>query len=261
MKGLQGILIAVALGIVAAVCNWFYITGHAKDFVKVSFVVVKSGTQIDVGDRFKKSHFEKVDIPENNLGHLETVAVRWSDLDTVVGQTSPRSFSGSEILLRYDLKTPPQRDVSELLGENEVLRWVPVDQRSFTPDHVNPGNLVRFVVPMFTAAKGARGNAPPKGSAAVPQSLRQSEEFGPFEVLTLGNRRGRKEILRSRGATTGQENLIGIRVASDGPSGKEAQRLFDALRLTGNSGVQIILLSAKTPPADATPADSSRNPD
>ena len=170
MKGLQGILIAVALGIVAAVCNWFYITGHAKDFVKVSFVVVKSGTQIDVGDRFKKSHFEKVDIPENNLGHLETVAVRWSDLDTVVGQTSPRSFSGSEILLRYDLKTPPQRDVSELLGENEVLRWVPVDQRSFTPDHVNPGNLVRFVVPMFTAAKGARGNARPNGSAAAPQS-------------------------------------------------------------------------------------------
>lgn len=244
MKGLQGILIAGALGIVAAVCNWFYITSHAKDFVKVSFVVIKPGTQIDNGDRFKKSHFEKVDIPENNLGHLQIVAVRWSDLDTVVGQTAPRSFSGSEILLRDDLKTPPQRDISELLGEDEVLRWVPVDQRSFTPDHVNPGNMVRFVVPLFT---GGNGNSSGPSNAA--SNLTKSEEFGPFEVLTLGNRRGRKEILRSRGATTGQENLIGIRVSSNGPSAKESQRLFDALKLTGNSGVQIILLSAKKAPA------------
>lgn len=241
MKGLQGILIAVALGIVAAVCNWFYITSQAKDFNKVAFVVIQPGTQIDSGDRFKESHFEKVEIPENNLGNLQTIAVLWSDLDTVVGQTSPRSFSGSEILLRADLKTPPQRDISELLGENEVLRWVPVDQRSFTPDHVNPGNMVRFVVPLFT---GGNGNKP-NGASKAASNLTKSEEFGPFEVLTLGNRRGRKEILRSRGATTGQENLIGIRVSSDGPSGKEAQRLFDALRVTGNAGVQIILLSAK----------------
>lgn len=242
MKGLQGLLIAIALGIVGAVCNWFYITRQAANYEKMAFVVIRPGAQINPGDRFKESHFEPVEVPVNNLGNLETIAVRWRDLNTVIGEFATRSYSGNELLLREDLKTPPQRDLSELLGEDEVLRWVPVDQRSFAPDHVNPGNFVKFVVPMMaTVPANTAGN----GEA---QGLTESTEYGPFEILTLGNRRGRKDVLVSRGGSTGQENLIGIRVELDGPSGVEADRLFEALRLTGNRGVEVVLLSDKVKP-------------
>ena len=123
-----------------------------------------------------------------------------------------------------------------MLGEGEVLRWVPVDQRTFAPDHINPGDLVKFIV-VTSASRSVRENDP--------QALTDSSEFGPFEILTLGNRRGRKEILKLRGGSVGQENLIGIRVKESDRSGTEAERLFSALQRTGNQGVQVVLLSAR----------------
>lgn len=237
MKGMTGIVVAVALGVVAAMCNWLYLTRQAQDYERVSFVLISPATQINPGDRFKESHFERVDLPETYLGNLDQIAVRWRDLDTVVGEVATKSYTGNELLLREDLKTPPQREVSELLAEDEVLRWVPVDQRTFAPDHINPGDLVKFVVVTPTGLTAQRNNQA--------QPLSETSEFGPFEILTLGNRRGRKEILKSRGGSVGQENLIGIRVRESAESGAEADRLFAALHRTGNQGVQVVLLSAR----------------
>lgn len=248
MRGLQGIAIAAALAIVGALCNWFYITKQATSFRKVSFIVISQDASINPGDRFKESHFEKVEIPDSTLGNLEKIAVLWTDLQTVIGETASRSYQGGELLLQEDLQTPPQRKVSEELGEGEVLRWVPVDQRMFAPDHVNPGDIVKFVV----ATIGAGGN-PTNASVS-------STEFGPFEILTLGNRRGRKEVLQSRGGALGQENLIGIRVSAADKSGKEAERLFDALRRSGTQGVQVILLSSREAEPSSGAPDATVSP-
>lgn len=236
MKGILGITVALALGVVAAICNWFYLAKQARDYERVSFVLIKPATQINPGDRFKESHFEPVDLPEMYLGNLDQIAVRWRDIDTVLGEVAVKSYTGNELLLRNDLRTPPQRNLSEMLGEGEVLRWVPVDQRTFAPDHINPGDLVKFIV-VTSASRSVRENDP--------QALTDSSEFGPFEILTLGNRRGRKEILKLRGGSVGQENLIGIRVKESDRSGTEAERLFSALQRTGNQGVQVVLLSAR----------------
>lgn len=236
MRGLQGIAIAVALGIVGALCNWFYITKQASNFVKVSFVAISQDSQINPGDKFKESHFIKIDIPESNQGNLDEVAVLWRDLPTVIGEVANRPYRGGEILLQNDLQTPPQRNISEELGEGEVLRWVPVDQRTFAPDHINPGDMVKFDV--STPGRAAQGNN-------ARSTVTSTTQFGPFEILTLGNRRGKKEILKSRGGSVGQENLIGIRVEEKGKSGEEAGRLFDAMKRTGSQGVQVILLSAR----------------
>ena len=52
MKGILGITVALALGVVAAICNWFYLAKQARDYERVSFVLIKPATQIDPGDRF-----------------------------------------------------------------------------------------------------------------------------------------------------------------------------------------------------------------
>lgn len=242
MKGLQGIAIAAALGIVGAVCNWFYIARQAEGLDKVSFVIVKPDVQLNPGDRFREEHFDRVDIPRRWVGNLEQVAVAWDDRAVPVGFTAKRSYQGGEILLQQDLRTPPRRDLSEMLAENEALRWVPVDPRGFVPEHVNPGDHVSFIVPQVTATSAGSVDGV-TGAAAVPES---TQIIGPFEVLALGTRKGRREFMDGQRSSPAQENLIGIRVTlKDGTLDPKSQRLFEVLRLTENRGVQVMLHSAR----------------
>jgi hypothetical protein len=240
MKGLPGLMIAAGLGVVGAVCNWFYVSKQARDYEKVAFVTIRSDAQINVGDRFKSDHFDKVDIPKKNVGNLDQVAVTWNDAATAIGVPAARSFRGGELLLRQDLTTPAQRDLSQLLGPNEVLRWVPVDPRSFVPEHVNPGDQVSFIVPVLPGGQPTpAGNS--QNLAAAPTQI-----VGPFEILALGTRKGRREILRAAGESSGQENLVGVRVQIvNGALEAKAVQLFAVLQQTGNKGVGVMLHSAR----------------
>jgi Flp pilus assembly protein CpaB len=240
MKGVQGIIIAVGLGLAGAACNWFYIAGQARDFQKMAFVVVDPDARINLGDRFKTEHFARVDIPRPNVGSLEKTAVQWQDLETVVGMTATRSYFGGEIVLRQDLKTPAQRDLSELLREDEVSRWVPVDPRTFVPEHLNPGDRVSFVMPQFNTQAQA-------GSLDAGNNAGATQTIGPFEVLALGTRKGRREVLQAKGDSPAKESLVSIRVKllKDGGYEPRAQRLFDVLRLTNYQGVQVMLHSSR----------------
>jgi hypothetical protein len=240
MKGLQGLIIAGALGIVAAVCNWLYVNRQAAGYERVIFVGVRASAQVNAGDTFDESDFEPVAVPRQYLGDLDTRAVLWADRSTAVGLKATRSYFNDEILLVQDLTTPAQRNLSELLGENEAARWVPADPSTFVPRHFNPGDLVSFVVPVAGAAS-------PAGNSTDAPDPGLTETIGPFEILALGDRQGRTELLRSRGASAGQESKIAIRVQLKGNrlDDPAAERLFQLIRQNGYKGVEVMLYSAE----------------
>jgi len=240
MKGTQGLLIAAGLGIAGAICNWFYISQQARHYEAVSFVAIRSDAQLNLGDVFKPEHLMKVNVPAARVGDLRAVAVLWSARATVEGDTAKRSYHGGEILLRQDLKSAAKRDLSSLLGENEAVRWVPVDPRSFVPDYVNPGDRVSFIV----GGPGISRSGTSSASGRLPAA--GSETVGPFEILALGSRLGRRDYLKAEGGSVGQQSLIAIRVKlTGGRLDDKATRLFDLLRRAGDRGAKVMLLSAK----------------
>lgn len=241
MKGLQGIVIAAALGIIGAVCNWFYISRQADNYERVSFVAISPGTQLKAGDRFKKEHFTKVDIPRNQVGNLDVTAVKWRDLAAVTHMFATRSYDGSEILLQQDLKTPARQDLNKLIGKDEMVMWLSVDSRTFNPMHVNPGDRVSFKVPRFAVKNSSSINGS-DGNGAEAANSGPDELIGPFLIVSLGDRRGRREIQKAAGKSVGAENVIGIAVKKRG-NGLEpkAQRLSDILQLTNFRGIQLLL--------------------
>ena len=236
MKGIQGLAIALALGITGAVCNWLYIAQQAQNYERVAFLAVDNGTQVDAGDKFTKDHFMKVDIPKKDLGNLENTAVKWSDLILVVGQPATKDYSGGEIILNQDLRTPAKEDLNKLIGKDERVMWLPVDARAFNPQHVNPGDQVSFKVPGFLRQNPASANG---ASGSTPAG---DEIIGPFRILALGNRKGRREIRKAAGLSSGSENVIAISVEVRGTQLEpKAQRISEVLQLTNFQGVQVLL--------------------
>ena len=148
MKGPLGLTIAACLGILGGLCNWFYIQQKSRDLEKVEFIAVRSQLEINVGDTFEKSNFEPVAIPKAHLGNLDATAVKWDLLQTVIGKNATRYYSGGNLILHTELLEPPSKEIISLLGENEVLKWIPIDTRTAVPEHINPGNetLTRFVL-------------------------------------------------------------------------------------------------------------------
>jgi hypothetical protein len=239
MRGLPGLLIAVGLGIVGAICNWYYLSRQASQMEKVAFVTLRGDAQLNLGDRFLDDHLAKVELPSNNLGNLQEVGVLWREKASVIGLAATKAYRGNELLLWQDLQTPSERDFSELLAVNEVARWVPVDGRSFIPERVSPGNLISFIF-------GRTSATPTPGNSSNP-ALRTSGStiIGPFRILSLGARTGDRDPRQAYTRSTGQETLIGISFkVTEGALDPEAEKLFQIL---GNDAAPpgVILHSAE----------------
>ncbi|MDC0307777.1 MAG: hypothetical protein P8M30_01800 [Planctomycetaceae bacterium] len=224
MRGLPGLLIAVGLGIVGAICNWYYLSRQASQMEKVAFVILNGDAQLNLGDRFRDDHLTKVELPSNNLGNLQEVGILWREKASIIGLAATKAYRGNEILLWQDLQTPSERDFSELLAVNEVARWVPVDSRSFIPERVSPGNLISFLFPRTSAT-------PTPGNSNNPSlQTAGSTIIGPFRILSLGARTGDRDPRQAYTRSTGQENLIGISVkVTEGSLDPEAEKLFQIL--------------------------------
>ena len=240
MKGVQGLIIAAAFGIVGGFCNWIYINRLAENKEKVAFVMIDDSAQINTGDRFQDAHFSVVQIPRENVGNLIETAVLWSDRATAVGYPANKAYRGGEILLRQDLQTPGRKDLSEMLAEDEVIVWVSVSSGNIVPEMLNPGNLVSFEVPQIP------------GGGVVTSSSRElpgqpTELIGPFRILSLGTRTGKREVRRAAGVSSGPEHIlaISVRMQEDGEMEPRAARLVRALRLTGDKALRVVLHSAK----------------
>ncbi len=244
MKGALGLMVAAGLGIVGAICNWFYLDRLARDQEKVSFIAVRQGVNLDIGDNFKESQFEQVDIPRSGVGNLDHVAPLWSARNAVVGLRANRQFVGGEIILESDLIGPAQMDLADTLQQDEVARWVPVDPSSVVAAQINPNDFVSFEVPRLgpTPAGGSPGPVSAGGGGST-------EIIGPFRVLALGNRRERPNVQKAATGRVGSENTMAIVVKFAGGEMEErARRLFEALRLAGGNGAHVILHSSREEP-------------
>jgi len=260
MKGLVGVLLAAALGVLGAACNWFYLQRAVQFQDQVTFIGIRPSVQLNVGDLITEEHIERVEIPAVAVGNLNHVAPQWSAKDAVLGHRATRPYMGGEIILEMDLVTPVQQDLAATLNENEVARWVPIDPKSVIPDQINPGDLVSFEVaaPIPAAAPPAANGGgqddsaqpPPRragpatsGPTAAGAAL-PTEIIGPFRVLALGGRRERRNIQEAGRGRSGTENTITILVRLSGNSIEpKAARLFEALR--GNRSATVQLHSSK----------------
>lgn len=244
MKGVPGLMIALGLGIAGAFCNWLYLAQKGQALERVEFIGIDEGTRINPGDKFNEAHFRRISIPRSAVGNLDKAAFQWSEVQTVVGMAAIKSYSPGEILLRQDLRTPPQNDIKKLLAPNERVMWIPVDTRTFVSSLVSAGDQISFLVPrgirVSPAPASAEGDS--SGAAAPATAGTSPEMIGPFRILALGNRLGSREVLSAAGVSAAQENVMAVAVkVTAGELDERGQRLSDLLRQTNFQQVQVLL--------------------
>ncbi len=223
MKNWIGLLIALSLALVAGLLNWKYLERKSKEIEVISFLAIADGVRIKSGDTFLKEHFVKLDIPRKNVGTLQETAVLFQDRHTVVSMKALHEYRGGEIVLRQELKTPPEEFK---LKPNELAIWIPVNSATFVPSLVRPGDEVSFVVPnpvtVFSDITDPADQGQPLGpefgnteDIDAPVNMapsNNSELVGPFRVLSLGDRLGSYEVSVATGGNRARENVMGVAV-------------------------------------------------
>ena len=236
MKGAQGIMIAVAMGVVGFVCNWLYLEREASRVELVSFVGVSQPADVKRGDVIQSDDLVPISMPKSHESQLAQVAVLWDQRDLVIGQKAARDLAVSgeaELVMHRDLTTPAIKDINALIADNERVMWLPVDSRTFNPQHVDPGDQVSFRIPEF--GKGASRSQPTEAGGKI---------LGPFRILALGNRKGRRDVRQAAGLASGAENVIAVAVKVENPDGKlepRAETLAGILAVNNFQGVQVLL--------------------
>ena len=148
MKGINGLVVAVVLGIAGAVINFYYLNTEAQKKDMVAFIGVKKGVLLGRGDLLKEENLVKVEIPANHVGNLKDLACLWESRNGVKDMPVWRAIDtktegeGAVLLLRSDFKTPP-RELE--LGKGELAACIAVP-RNFVTAHVNPGAKISFRV-------------------------------------------------------------------------------------------------------------------
>lgn len=237
MKGIQGLLLSLGLGLAGAVCNWMYLERLAGKEARVSFIAIKADAQINIGDTLREDQLVRIDIPSSAIGNLDQVAPRWGDRMLVVGWPSNRSYRGGELVLQQDIRTPAAKDLNEKIGKNEVALWIPVDMRTFNSARVNPDDEISFLLPKQggpTMAPVAEGT-----TAAVASS---SDIVGPFRILEIGNRTGRPEVQRASGVRqTIDSSITIVAKLENGHLDAKTERITEYMRSSKSQGLQAIL--------------------
>lgn len=248
MKGITGIIVAIGLGIAGAAANLFYLHAEAQKVDTISFIGIDKGVTIGRGERLPEDKLVEVKIPKNQAANLDAYAYRWEERVGLKGDERVWRALGSGdygvLLLREDLKEP----LKELeLAPGESIRWIPIESRSYVPSLITPGDQVMFIVPKKPAAamrtptpapqpkaatdakaapdaKPADPAKPANPVAADPLTPKpdeelaadytgyETEEIGPFTVLSVGNRLGDLKVMQAAKIPQQQENVLGIRV-------------------------------------------------
>lgn len=244
MKNTYGLLLALALGVAGALFNFAYLMGKSREVRTVEFIGVAPDAVVDRGERLTEAMLVPVGIPAAATGNLEDFAILYADRLTVVGMPVWRTLDGGSLLLRDDLKTPPQElKLGDEPGaeQTEAATWVPVDTRTFVPSLVVPGDQVSFIVSDVVGAPTPAGpNPTPSGAPSV--AIGSPDLIGPFKVLSLGNRLGSTEVMRAAKVPQMQENVMTISVRlENGSLEPKAEKLMRYLQSTGFRGVGVLL--------------------
>lgn len=238
MKGVQGLLLSLGLGLAGAICNWMYLERLAGREHRVSFIAIKADQQINVGNILREDQLVKIDLPLSAVGNLDQVASRWDQRSLIVGFPSTRSFRGGELVLQQDTRTPGAKDLNEKIGKNEVALWIPIDSRTFNPSRVNPNDEVSFLLPRLGGPTQM-----PASDAQTPPVNSTSEIVGPFRILEIGNRTGRPEVQQAAGVapSTSGGSITVVAKVDNGHLDAKSERITEYLRSSRSQGLQVIL--------------------
>lgn len=224
MSGIKGIVVALGLGLVAALCNYAYLASCSQDLEMVQFIGVRPDVTVNRGDRLQESQLQRVSIARANAGNLAQFAESYDSLKALIGCRVYRTLEGGSLLLRTDTKTPPPTLIfneQTKSGVEEVAIGVPIDPARIVPSLIEPGDYVSFIAGKSRHAVAP--SAPPSGleesvlvspvsAPAEPLDARDIECIGPFRVLSLGTRLGSMEVARAARQTTVQENVMMVAV-------------------------------------------------
>jgi len=262
MKGIQGLIIAIGLGIAGAILNFAYLVTKSQELEMVDFIGVRPEVTINRGDRLKEDALQKVSLPRIAAGNLDKFAFPYSALGSVKNEIVHRTLEGGTLVMRSDLKTPVQ-DLS--FGQNtppgveERAMGVPIDSKKVVPSLITPGDLVSFVVPRWVSAapspaEGKSGGGESSGSPepGKPEAIRpipaagmfggggpaassagEVDLIGPFKVLSLGTRVGSAQVAQAFKVSTVQENVMMVLVRIE--NGKLEPQAVKLLRLMEQS--------------------------
>jgi hypothetical protein len=224
MKGAQGLVVALFLGILGVALNWIYLQNKTRDVEIISFVGTADDVVLKPGDTLAEDHFVEVQIPKVYARSLLDFVVQWRDLSTIVGTRATRPLEGGELYYRSDYRTASQEPE---LAEGEKMIWISVDNRRFVPSLVNPGDEINFIVPTNSSSDG-------------PISQTAFEKIGPFRIGSLGNRLGSLNVMKSSRVAQSQERQIGIIVRDEGANyDAKTMRLLAALQRTDARNIAI----------------------
>ena len=79
MKGINGLIVAFALGLAGAAANFFYLNAEAQKQDMVAFIGIKKGAIVARGERLTEDKMVKVEIPANHIGNLKEYAYLWAE--------------------------------------------------------------------------------------------------------------------------------------------------------------------------------------
>jgi hypothetical protein len=244
MKGITGIIVAVALGIAGALANLFYLHSEAQKVETVSFIGVKKS--VNSGERLVEDNLLEVKIPADHVGNLPQYAYRWEAVKSVTGSPVWRPLdcsNGAVLLLHSDIQTPHKELV---LNKGERAECVPVP-RNFVTAHINPGDKVSFRFwnssPATAPTRAVKESAPaPTGSEPTPAPEAQEavtvpsepgDPIGPFVVMAVGNRLDSVEVTKAAKIPQLQENILVLRISKNVPREEENYNKL-AARLHGS---------------------------
>lgn len=248
MKGIRGLIVAVGLGLAAAILNYFYLAAEAQKIKRIAFIGIQSHAVMR-GERLMEDNFTKIEIPADAAGDLKDFACLWDEVPSVKGRVTWRTLKEGSLLLRSDIETP----IKELeLAKGESIVWLPLGPQSFVPSLVRPGDMVSFIVPRSPTPAVVRPVGVEDGSDTAPkledlggvQPLGHGsacETIGKFQILSVGNRLGDPELMRKEKIPQLQEHMLGIRVKSSDTREKAlADKLLERLQATNYRQVQVI---------------------
>ena len=195
MKGIQGLIIAIVLGLIGFAFNMYYLNS-SRDFRHDSFIGVRKNASVTRGTPLSRKHFERISIPKEFVGNLNEYALPWTDLDAIVGRKSIRDYERGGLLLRNDFRTAP--DELQLIG-GETAVSVPIDTRTTITAQIIPGDTrVSFYL---TSGDNKLSTSDPNW-------------IGPFDVLAVGNRMGSTDVYEGRRNRGGNENMLTLKATN-----------------------------------------------
>jgi hypothetical protein len=204
MSSLMKLFVPILLGVAAGGINWFVMTVKTSPR---SFVAVSE--DVKAGERFDEDKLKKLPV-SGDVASLSETAVPWEHRAVLLDRTSHRDLVKGDLVLWRD-SSPPT--VALAAREDEMALSISLEGIGFVPRLLIVGDEVGFLI-----GKHARGKG--KAEPAVPERPPEDAEFeyvGPFRILSVGERIGRKSADEPGDGRDNDNKVITVAIQLQGP--------------------------------------------